>query len=99
MYGLCALCKILGIDVADSFMRFTSPALWVHSTAPIGTPALVDEMLLCGVKSLYGWACYGCFTLIIGFLLFDSPIRRHRSYMLPWRLVGMALGKYYKLFK
>ena len=49
----CALyAKMLGIDVADSFMRFTSPALWVHSTAPIGTPALVDEMLLCGVKSL-----------------------------------------------
>ncbi|MCI6202197.1 MAG: hypothetical protein MR645_08740 [Paraprevotella sp.] len=94
----CALyAKLLGIDVADSFMRFTSPALWVHNTAPIGTPALVDEMLLCGVKSLYGWACYGCLTLVIGFLLFDSPIRRHRSYMLPWRLVGMALGKYYKL--
>ena len=96
----CALyAKLLGIDVADSFMRFTSPALWVHNTAPIGTPALVDGMLLCGVKSLYGWACYGCLTLVIGFLLFDSPIRRHRSYMLPWRLVGMALGKYYKLYK
>lgn len=29
--------------------------------------------------------------------LADSPIRRHRSYMIPWRLVGMALGKYYKV--
>ena len=94
----CALyAKLLGIDVADSFMRYTSPALWMHNTMPIGTPLLVDEMLLCGVKSLYGWACYGCLTLIIGFLLFDSPIRRHRSYMLPWRLVGIAIGKYYKL--
>ena len=49
------------------------------------------------IESFYGWACYGCLTLIIGFLLFDSPIRRHRSYMVPWRLVGMAIGKYYKL--
>ena len=29
--------------------------------------------------------------------LSDSSIRRHQSYMIPWRLVGMALGKYYKL--
>ena len=94
----CALyAKLLGIDVSDSFMRYTSPSLWMHNTMPIGTPSLVGEMLLCGVKSLYGWACYGCLTLIIGFLLFDSPIRRHRSYMLPWRLVGIALGKYYKI--
>ena len=94
----CALyAKLLGIDVADSFMRYTSPTLWMHNTMPIGTPSIVDEMLLCGAKSLYGGACYGCLTLIIRFLLFDSPIRRHRSYMFPWRLVGIALGKYYKI--
>ena len=28
-------------------------------------------------------------------LLLDSPIRRNRSYMLPWRIVGEAVKKYY----
>ena len=58
---------------------------------------LAVEMLLVGVKSVYGWACYGCVFLILGFLLFDSPIRRHRSYMLPWRVVGKMVKKYYNL--
>ena len=32
----CALyAKLLGIDVADSFMRYTSPTLWMHNTMPI----------------------------------------------------------------
>ena len=39
----------------------------------------------------------GCVFIILGFLLFDSPIRRHRSYMLPWRIVGETVRKYYDL--
>lgn len=56
---------------------------------------LESQMLLYGVKSVYGWACYACAALVIGFFLFDSPIRRHRSYMIPWRMVGEAVRKYY----
>ena len=85
-------------------MRYTSPALWTGrfgASSPFAALAsghLQDEMLLLGVKSPYGWACYGCVFIILGFLLFDSPIRRHRSYMLPWRIVGEHLKKYYKSF-
>ena len=92
---------MLGKYVADGFMRYTSPSLWTGKFGA-GTPFdvfatghLTDEMLLLGIKSIYGWACYACIALILGFLLFDSPIRRHRSYMLPWRIVGEAVKKYY----
>ncbi len=95
--------KMLGLYVADGFMRYTSPALWTGKFgasspfAALSTGRLPDEMLLYGVKSIYGWACYACVALILGFFLFDSPIRRHRSYMLPWRIVGEAVKKYYNV--
>ncbi|MGM9713495.1 MAG: hypothetical protein ACI3Y5_05180 [Prevotella sp.] len=95
--GCAIYSKLLGIYVADGFMRYTSGALWMHSTAAIGSGEMVSEMLLVGVKSIYGWACYGCVFLILGFMLFDSPIRRHHSFMLPWRIVGERLKKYYEL--
>lgn len=101
--GYAIYSKMLGIYVADGFMRYTSPALWTGrfgASSPFAALAsghLQDEMLLLGVKSPYGWACYGCVFIILGFLLFDSPIRRHRSYMLPWRIVGETVRKYYDL--
>ena len=67
--------------------------------AVLDADALLPNMLLLGIKAVYGWACYGCIALILGFLLFDSPIRRHRSYMLPWRFVGKMLKHYYGLGK
>ena len=98
--GCAIYAKMLGKYVADGFMRYTSPSLWTGKFGA-GTPFdvfatghLTDEMLLSGIKSIYGWACYACIALILGFLLFDSPIRRHRSYMLPWRIVGEAVKKY-----
>ena len=76
----CALyAHMLGIYVADGFARYTSSALWLHNASPIGSGEMPGEMLLLGIKTIYGWACYGCLFLIIGFLLFDSPIRRHYS--------------------
>ena len=95
--GCAIYAKMLGHYVAEGFMRYTSPSLWLHSSSPIGGPEMVSQMLLYGVKSIYGWVCFGCCALIIGFFLFDSPIRRHRSYMLPWRIVGEHLKKYYKI--
>lgn len=101
--GCAVYAKLLGIYVADGFMRYTSPALWTGRLgaslpfAALSTGHLQDEMLLCGVKSMYGWACYACVALILSFLLFDSPIRRYRSYMLPWRIVGEAVKKYYNV--
>lgn len=95
--GVAVYAKAFGRYVADGFARYTSNALWMHDASPVGSPDLVDEMLLIGVKSVYGWACYACIALILGFLLFDSPIRRHRSYMLPWRMVGKMLKRYYNL--
>ena len=90
----CALyAHMLGIYVADGFARYTSSALWLHNASPIGSGEMPGEMLLLGIKTIYGWACYGCLFLIIGFLLFDSPIRRHYSYMLPWITVGERLKK------
>ena len=92
--GGCMGCAIFawGLNniVADSFMRYTSPSLWLHSATPIWSAELTDDMLLCGVKTLYGWACYGCIALILGFFLFDSPIRRRRSYMLPFLMALSA---------
>ena len=92
--GGCMGCAIFawGLNniVAESFMRYTSPSVWLHSATPIGSAELTDEMLLCGVKTLYGWACYGCIALILGFFLFDSPIRRSRSYMLPFLMALSA---------
>ena len=81
-------------------MRYTSHDLWTAlfgSAQGLTVPPdyLESQMLLYGVKSVYGWACYACAALVIGFFLFDSPIRRHRSYMIPWRLVGEAVRKYY----
>ena len=35
-----------------------------------------------GVKTLYGWVAFICVALLIGFLMFDSPIRRDRK---MWR--------------
>ena len=85
------------IYTARGFMKYTSPSLWLHNSSPIGGEDMVDQMLLYGVKAIYGWVCFACIALILGFFLFDSPIRRHRSYMLPWRLVGEAIRKYYDL--
>ena len=65
----------------------------------LNAATLLPNMLLLGMKAVYGWACYGCIALILGFLLFDSPIRRHRSYMLPWHFVGKMLKRYYSLEK
>ncbi|MGN0213459.1 MAG: hypothetical protein ACI4AH_01465 [Muribaculaceae bacterium] len=94
----CAICaKLFGIYVADGFMRYTSSALWLHGSTSINFDLLPSNMLLQGIKSVYGWACYACIALVIGFLLFDSPIRRHRSYMLPWRFVGRTIKRYYEL--
>lgn len=95
--GCAVYAKMIGWYVADGFSRYTSGALWLHNSSAIGSPSITDEMLLVGVKAVYGWACYGCVFLILGFLLFDSPIRRHRSYMLPWRVVGKMVKKYYNL--
>ena len=93
--GLRALyAKFLGVYVADAFSRYTTGALWLRGAMPSAGVRLQDEMLLVGVKSMYGWACYACVALVMGFFLFDSPIRRHRSYMLPWRVVGEAIRKY-----
>ena len=93
--GCAVYAKMFGWYVADGFARYTSPALWLHSSAPLNADALLDNMLLVGVKAVYGWACFGCIALVLGFMLFDSPIRRHRSYMLPWRFVGKMLKHYY----
>lgn len=95
--GCAVYAKMIGWYVADGFSRYTSGALWLHNSSAIGSPSITDEMLLVGVKAVYGWTCYGCVFLILGFLLFDSPIRRHRSYMLPWRVVGKMVKKYYNL--
>ncbi|MGN0222111.1 MAG: hypothetical protein ACI4BA_08340 [Prevotella sp.] len=98
MVGGCVGCalyaKMLGHYVAEAFGKYTAPALWLHSAAPIGGEDMVSEMLLIGIKTIYGWACWGCVALIIGFFLLDSPIRRHRSYMLPWQYVGEMLKKH-----
>lgn len=95
--GCAIYAKALGHYVAQGFMKYTSPALWLHNSTPIGGEDMVSQMLLYGVKAIYGWVCFACIALILGFFLFDSPIRRHRSYMLPWRLVGEAVKKYYEL--
>ena len=50
-----------------------------------------------GVFNMIHMVIGGCVFIILGFLLFDSPIRRHRSYMLPWRIVGETVRKYYDL--
>lgn len=95
--GCAVYAKLLGVYIADAFSRYASNVLWMHDSHPIGIPHLQDEMLLVGVKTLYGWACYVAVALVLGFLIFDSPIRRHRSYMLPWRTVGMIIKRYYKI--
>ena len=97
--GCAVYAKMFGWYVADGFARYSSPALWVHNAAPLNADALLDNMLLVGVKAVYGWACFGCIALVLGFMLLDSPIRRHRSYMLPWRFVGKMLKHYYGLGK
>ena len=97
--GCAIYAKVFGHYVADGFASYTSPALWVHNAAPLNADALLDNMLLVGVKAVYGWACFVCIALVLGFMLFDSPIRRHRSYMLPWRFVGRMLKHYYGLGK
>lgn len=95
--GCAIYAKALGHYVAQGFMKYTCPALWLHNSTPIGGEDMVSQMLLYGVKAIYGWVCFACIALILGFFLFDSPICRHRSYMLPWRLVGEAVKKYYEL--
>ena len=97
--GCAVYAKLFGWYVTDGFARYLAPALWMHSAAPLDADALLPNMLLLGIKAVYGWACYGCIALILGFLLFDSPIRRHRSYMLPWHFVGKMLKRYYSLEK
>ena len=57
----------------------------------------LDRTLLFGVKGMYGWACYVCVFVVLGFLFFDSPIRRHHARMIPWASVGGILKRYYQL--
>ena len=48
------------------------------------------------IESFYGWACYGCLTLIIGFLLFSGMLLHQGGLQTPsqWWLWGnmVALG-------
>ena len=57
----------------------------------------MQQISLYAIKNIYGWVCFVCLALLLGFLMFDSPIRRGRSYMIPWRVVGIRLKRYLNL--
>ena len=63
---------------------FYSKGLNYYVAEAVRNFSITDESVLMtlGVKTLYGWVAFICIAMLLGFLLFDSPIRRDRK---MWR--------------
>ncbi|MCR5394046.1 MAG: hypothetical protein K6E86_01450 [Bacteroidales bacterium] len=97
--GIALYARMFGWSVADAFGRYT-PSVNSHTIGQIvrsegGMSAfmhqLVEGNLAVGIKSIYGWAIFGCLVALAGFLMYDAPLRRHTRRMLTWRQVGKML--------
>lgn len=60
---------------------FYTKGLNHYATDAIRNFLITDNktIMALSVKTLYGWVSFVCIALLIGFLLFDSPIRRDRK--------------------
>lgn len=88
--GGCIGSAIYG-HLLNYYMARLSPLL---QTETVGT------VMTMSVKSIYGWVAFVALALLLGFLMFDSPIRReHPRLMLPWEYIGRRLAKHLKVTK
>lgn len=86
--------RFFGIAVGDSFARYTP---WLNEVSFTSRPfdfgeymeQFTENMLLVGVREVYGYAVYAGIILVLLYLVYDTPARRYRIYRMEnWHSVG-----------
>lgn len=86
--------KLFGIAVGDAFARYTP---WLNEVSFSSSPfnlgeymeRFTENMLLIGVREVYGYAVYAGIILILLYLFYDTPARRFKIYRMEnWHKVG-----------
>ncbi len=75
--------------ITDNMIRYSGAIDKVaFSRSPFQFPhfmeGFVQQMQLASVKQIYGWVCYACLLLLLGFMLCDTPIRHGLKRIPAW---------------
>ena len=92
--GSAIYSRLFSLAVGDSFARYT-PSLneVAFSRSPFNLGEFMEhfsaDMLMVGVREIYGYAVYAGIILILLYLIYDTPARRYRIYRIEnWHNVG-----------
>ena len=92
--GSAIYSRLFSLAVGDSFARYTSSLNEVaFSRSPFNLGEFMEhfsaDMLMVGVREIYGYAVYAGIILILLYLIYDTPARRYRIYRIEnWHNVG-----------